>query len=262
MGVALPRERVVRYRLGLRVWADPSDIVERPAWLFGTYEPDVADIFERTLRTGDVALDIGAHAGLHTVVLAAMVGVTGRVVAFEPNPRSVRRLRRNIELNGFGDSVLIWEIAASDAEGVGTLHLSDDQANSGGASLGGQRVPTSSIDVQRRRIDACVPADLASRVRVAKIDVEGHEPAVLAGATGVLSAQPAVVFEHNTLAVPAALRADGYRIYGPLRLNEPLVEVDAANDCQPPLPGAGVNMVAVVPGSVAAIRLGLSTASH
>ena len=59
------------------------------------------------VRRGDTVWNVGANVGVYTLQLAHMVGDTGRVVAFEPNPRTIAVLRRNVALNGYEDRVLV-----------------------------------------------------------------------------------------------------------------------------------------------------------
>jgi FkbM family methyltransferase len=212
-------------------------------------------VLRRLARPGDVAVDIGAHVGLHTLVLADAVGPAGRVVAFEPNPPTVARLRRNVELNDFEGRVEIHAVAASSASGMAELSLSDDAHNSGGASLAGQRVPTRSVAVPRAPLDDVVSADLAARVAVVKVDVEGHEADAFAGAARVLSSSPAVVFECNTAAAVEHLDRLGYRLFVVPAVGAPLAPFDAGRG---PVRRAGapaLDLVAVRPGTAAWDRL-------
>lgn len=133
--------------------------------------PEVA-VWARQLRAGDLFVDVGANVGAYTI-WALEAGA--EVIALEPDPLAARRLRRNLEVNGYTATVL--EAAASDAagdamlsEGFGVLnHLREDGT--------GRRVRAVTLDeVLGDRIAAGV-----------KIDVEGAEDRVLAGAQRALS---------------------------------------------------------------------------
>src|SRR5262245_39872732 len=54
--------------------------------LLGTYEPEQSRLFREHLRPGDQVLDIGASVGYYTLLSAKLVGTTGSVVSFEPDP--------------------------------------------------------------------------------------------------------------------------------------------------------------------------------
>jgi hypothetical protein len=66
----------------------------------GTLEREKLRSFVTRLRSGMTVWDIGANVGLYTLLSARVAGPTGRVYAFEPIPRNLRFLRRQIALNG------------------------------------------------------------------------------------------------------------------------------------------------------------------
>jgi FkbM family methyltransferase len=66
---------------------------------FGAYEPEVQAEIRRRLRPGDTAIDVGANAGWHTLLMASRVGAGGRVIAVEPNPSSRERLEHAVAIN-------------------------------------------------------------------------------------------------------------------------------------------------------------------
>ena len=57
------------------------------------------DVMMRYVKPGDIAYDLGANYGMHTLLLARRVGLTGRVYAFEPNPEIRRALEEHLSLN-------------------------------------------------------------------------------------------------------------------------------------------------------------------
>lgn len=61
-----------------------------------TYEPDVCATIERIVKPGWVCVDVGAHVGRITHLLADLVGPAGCVVAFEAHPVNVEQLRHNL----------------------------------------------------------------------------------------------------------------------------------------------------------------------
>jgi FkbM family methyltransferase len=72
------------------------------------------------LPDGGVFLDVGAHIGYFSLQSAVRVGSGGLVVAFEPNPRTVKLLRDNIAAS-HAANVVIQPIACTDAEQMVTL---------------------------------------------------------------------------------------------------------------------------------------------
>jgi FkbM family methyltransferase len=147
-----------------------------------------------SLRPGDTFLDAGSHFGLYAVGAAAIVGPSGRVVAFEPTPASAALVRRNVALNGLSARIEVQEAAV--AEGPGTVEFvaSGNSCQNAFAAYDPFR-DTPGAD-PRRIVVRTVPLDDAfdpARRTVAKIDVEGAELLVLRGAPRLL-ASPARIF--------------------------------------------------------------------
>lgn len=96
------------------------------AWA-GEMSVNVAAMIRAILKPGDKFLDIGAYHGQHSI-RAARLGA--RVVAFEPDPRSVTRLRENAVLSGVGDGVEVREQAVSNSVGNSTFVLNQQPSMS------------------------------------------------------------------------------------------------------------------------------------
>ena len=154
-------------------------------WL-GGYERQHQRLLVRLLQPGDVFFDAGAHVGFYTLLASRQVGATGRVVAFEPNPRNLAFLRRHVALNR-ATNVTIVEAAVSSDVGFVQFDLSGDSA------MGHVTQDDGGLRVASLSLDAWV-AENGILPTVMKIDVEGHEPPVLEGADMTLSqGRPKVV---------------------------------------------------------------------
>lgn len=155
----------------------------------GELEPGVRLLIERTLRPGDVFVDVGANVGMHTVAAARAVQRQGRVIAFEPSETTARLLARTVWLNGFEGLVDVRQAAVSSHGGVQDLHIG---RTSGHNSL--FQLPENDsaglppMRVQLVTIDEVLPA--GSRVDLFKVDVEGAELDVLQGSTRALADNP------------------------------------------------------------------------
>jgi FkbM family methyltransferase len=126
-------------------------------------------------------LDIGAAQGWWTV-LAAKLGM--KVWSFEPNPENLTHLNNTISRESIGGSVTVVPCAASNAEGRRSFSLSGEQSC---VVDGGRAVCDSSAavtTVSTCTIDSMFPAP--AQVAYMKVDVEGHEPEVFAGAEQLL----------------------------------------------------------------------------
>ena len=86
----------------------------------GSYDVPFTRFLERTLRPGEVAFDVGANVGLFTLLMARIVGPSGRVVAYEAAPGNVALLRDNVAMNYYGGWVEIVDKAASASSGSST----------------------------------------------------------------------------------------------------------------------------------------------
>jgi FkbM family methyltransferase len=151
-------------------------------------EPETVRFMLRALREGDVAVDAGANVGFFTVLMAKLVGPTGKVIAYEPAGNNVRKLERNVKLNCLGNVTLhpqpLW---SSEAEV--TLHLSADS----GANALAPNSNTLGAQVMR----SMTLSELTQMPRLIKLDVEGAEEHVLRGAGDFLQVIPYIVCELN-----------------------------------------------------------------
>ena len=147
----------------------------------------------RLVRPGMTVLDVGANLGLYTLLLAKLVGPTGRVVAFEPDPDLFALLLRNIALNKCSNIEAHNQALGSRED---RLMLRRLILNSGDNTLGsgGGRQFRQNVEVKVVALDEFLP-DL--RPDLVKIDVQGWEFEVLLGMEKMLSAnhQTQVSFE-------------------------------------------------------------------
>ena len=156
-----------------------------PYWSAGTsrWEPEVWAAISSGLNEGAVFLDVGAHIGYDTLKAASLVGTSGRIVAFEPNPLTLAILRSNVEASG-ARNVTIQPIACTDSEQELTLYDSRRTGNSGSSSLSSDNAGDAGTPytVRGRPIDSVVAELGLRRIDVLKADVEGAELLVLRGA--------------------------------------------------------------------------------
>jgi FkbM family methyltransferase len=164
--------------------------------LGGTWEDFVDNVLTTLASPGDVFLDVGANQGYYTVKIGSLVGATGKVFAFEPNPKMFRFLLDNVELNALQPRVVCHQVAVGAEAGAMQLEVDDDYP--GGARVLMPALDQAThrlVDVDVVRIDEVVPAGLVADL--IKIDVEGFEPLVCQGMQGLLDRSPgaAVVCE-------------------------------------------------------------------
>ena len=193
-----PVEDVVRLDGGPRIRVGTASYVEAHVYFYGSYERDVSRVLRSLAEPAGCAIDVGAHVGVHTLVLADSLGPAGRVIACEPNPEARARLESNVTLNRFGN-VEIWPVAILDRRGSVDLHYHDDVPFDATATLADDvedEVALTTLTVRGETLDALVASARAQAVDIVKIDAEGFEGAVLAGARELLARdRPALVFE-------------------------------------------------------------------
>jgi FkbM family methyltransferase len=159
--------------------------------IHGAYEPHFIRFLERTLRRGDVAVDVGANIGVFAIPMAYAVGAYGRVYCFEPQPVTFSLLQRSFyanEMRGLSAEVRLRNVAVGSEPGVASL--ASPRHHRGRSSLAesalldtGER-PTDRFDVPVVRLDDELAGN--PEIRIVKIDVEGRELDVLRSAQRLL----------------------------------------------------------------------------
>lgn len=189
--VLAPR-RIVWSR-GLRLTLQCENWITQYRWhTFNEKEPETLDWIDRRVRDGDTVFDIGANLGVYTIY-AALRHPRIRVVAFEPEYANLHLLRDNIIENHVQERVEVYGVALSDRSGISRLHLQDiapgsalhtesntrlDCTASGRPVVWREGICTLTLD------EFCDQAAL--HPQAIKLDVDGTEPRVLAGAARTL----------------------------------------------------------------------------
>jgi FkbM family methyltransferase len=148
-----------------------------------------AELFEDALGDGDTMLDVGANFGYYAVRCARAVGPSGVVHAFEPDPNARELLSANAAENGLDGRLRIHASAVSDEDRQVAIHLAEETAFSGLTSTG-RSATRGVLRITARSLDSFADEHRIDRVDALKIDVEGHEPAVLRGAASLLRRSP------------------------------------------------------------------------
>jgi len=226
IGMAFAREQpanvTVRLPWGAELEVNANEGIGREIFRQNIFDIAVSELAWRMLRAGDVAVDVGANVGYMTSLFASRVGSEGRVEAFEPHPTIFERLRNNVaRIPGGPDCVKLHNLALGRREGTAELVEPSIFGINEGASRvvdkGG--VSTDShhrFEIRVMQLDSMLPA---SRIRLLKVDVEGFESEVLAGAQGLLAARSItnIIYEaHDCGRSPLhnVLMGYGYRIFG------------------------------------------------
>ena len=203
---------------------DGNDIViGNDLLLHGIYEPEVTELFKKTIKPGMTVLDLGANAGYFSLLAASLIGPTGRVYAFEPDPHNLKILRMNIDENQF-KTVIPVPLAISNESKTAVLYR--DAENLGLHTLSPANLPHGrgqTLSITTQTLDHWMTETNISQVHFVKMDIQGAEGLALACANQLLKqASLNLVFEFwpaglrelksDPLAVLRRLKDQGYRI--------------------------------------------------
>ena len=195
---------------GMKIWCDLSGHIPRVVWGFGIYEPQEAWWFSRAIRPGWTVIDVGANIGQYSLMASSAVGTTGRVIALEPVPATFAMLERNVAANGLKNVTCARLALWSEPK---TVHLANDR--DGDPCTFGVAA-TGAVTAEAVRLDDFAREAGIDRVDLIKVDIEGGEPWMLRGASGLLAAhRPMILSEVNPEAL-AGLGATPGAIAEPL----------------------------------------------
>ncbi len=186
----------------------------------GGYEPGVSAALTRLVSRGDTCVDVGAHYGYFTLLLARLCGPEGRVYSFEAESENARILRENVRANDLLARVTVEQAAVAARNGQVDLHPASP------ASEEWTLVESFAYRDQRPRVD--LPSERTRAVRldgyladvprvdVIKMDIEGAEAEAIPAISEFLERRrPAIVLEfHREVGWPAieSLIASGYEL--------------------------------------------------
>jgi FkbM family methyltransferase len=192
--------RGVFARNGINWDLDLGEGIDLAIFLFGAFEVQTTRFLGGMVRPGDVVLDIGANIGAHTLPLARSCGEGGRVHAFEATDYACAKLARNLALNpALASKVNVVHCILSDRiDGVSETEIVSSWSlvapPTGRDALAG--VPQSVGGAEVLTIDLWAERTGLERLDLVKIDVDGHEPEVFAGARRTLQKfRPKILME-------------------------------------------------------------------
>ncbi|MCL6481170.1 MAG: FkbM family methyltransferase [Firmicutes bacterium] len=211
---------------GTRVWAKVRDGLARGLWLrldprTGTHfwrgagEIAVQQALVEHLRPGMVFYDIGANIGFFSLLAARLVGPSGRVFAFEPEPALLPRLLENIARNGF-DHITVVGKAVTATSGEIFFEPADSHSSPDfGLGRIREEATCTTVPVAGVALDDFVLQH--PWPDVVKCDAEGAEVDILRGATQLLRARRTifVIETHSATherAVCELLEQHGYTV--------------------------------------------------
>lgn len=157
-------------------------------WL-GSYEYEKQRLFSSTVQAGKIVYDIGANVGYYSLLASQLTGSAGKVYSFEPVPKNIEHLKRILSLNKT-ENVQLIEAAVS--RNIGTAKFSRGRNDCEGRLV--STAESEYFEVDTVSIDALVKERQILPPDIVKIDVEGGEIDVLAGARNTFATYQPIIF--------------------------------------------------------------------
>jgi FkbM family methyltransferase len=182
LGIESVKKQISGHQIRLPLDGHPFRAVlfDRAYWQHHEEAPYVEQVLTRIGR-GEQLMDVGGFLGYYTLLMALAAGPKGRVIVFEPNPKSASIIKKMLGLNTqYLSSVTLFEQAVSDRNGAAEFVLSQS-----GSQFGTQQECETSVEVDVTTLDSTASKEHL-RPSLIKIDVEGYELKVLQGAKEVL----------------------------------------------------------------------------
>jgi FkbM family methyltransferase len=201
----LDRVEAMPWHEGLKVRVYPNDDLSRAVYISGLYEPSTLLVLQRALQPGATFIDVGAHAGLFSMLASRWVAPEGHVYAFEPSEREYGRLLDHLALNQLTNVTAVRR-ALGGHEGPVRLRVApfpNAGHNTLRSSFAYPDVRTERIEsVGATTLDQFVQAHGLQRVDAIKMDIEGSEWAALSGCQEVLDRlRPVLIVEMSSKAL-------------------------------------------------------------
>jgi FkbM family methyltransferase len=187
---------------GHKMYVDKHDTLNLAQYGYYFNERFETNLIKEKVKEGFTVLDIGAQVGYYTLIMAKLVGDKGKVIAFEPEPSNFALLKKNVEINGYGNIILVNK-ALSNTNTKGKIYLNP-------INLGDHRIFDSGDDRQSFDIE-CIKFDdffseFTDKIDFIKMDIQGSEFAVMLGMQEVLNknSKLEIISEFSPVCITAA----------------------------------------------------------
>lgn len=192
---AVPPDGVYEVKPNIHLYLETKDYIDRSLY-FDSFEFTTQKIIRKHLALGYTFIDIGANIGYYSLLANQIVGKNGRVIAFEPNPVTIERIKKNIALNNASNVELV-EVALSNKVGKVQLFCPVDETHGFTSMKNHGWENANCYDVSTQPLDEIIPKDV-TRIDLIKIDVEGAELLVFQGASKTIREfKPKIILELN-----------------------------------------------------------------
>lgn len=162
----------------------------------GIYEAPLTKYLIKTVKPGQIAFDVGGNVGYFTVLLSHLVGPSGQVVVYEPNPRLQPFIRENLAVNHQRRTVLIPKAVYSEAKTL-TFHIAEHETGFSSIYKRDDIADWDVTQVEAEPLDRHINA--VKQIDLVKIDIEGAEYHAFLGMQNLLQQGKirTVIFEWN-----------------------------------------------------------------
>ncbi|HEV7699456.1 MAG TPA: FkbM family methyltransferase [Pyrinomonadaceae bacterium] len=181
-------------RDGRPFWIDLSTGMHDRVYFYGEYELALSEIVRTLIEPGDTCIDAGANFGWYATMFSKLAGPEGRVVAFEPVSDTFTELQRNVALQGSPSNLTIEPMALGDRSGEIDLYLGEGQSTGHASFAKPNSKIVSSARAKLRTLDIYLDENKIEAVDLIKIDVEGAELMLLAGANKLFDQKVPPIF--------------------------------------------------------------------
>lgn len=215
---------------------DPTDALGlRTNKVFEKFE---TELVKKEIKNGDIVLDIGANIGYFSLIFSQIVGASGRVIAFEPDPNNFALLRKNVEINNLKNLTLIQKAVSNVSKPI-SFYLCD--YNHAQHRIYPSSRCNETITVESTTIDEYISGkEFYNKINFVKMDVEGAEYDVLEGMEKTLKSNPTLkilcefspkqIREHGLKPedILKQLLRYGFKIYPITTSGEKIIPIDYA----------------------------------
>lgn len=166
-----------------------QDTLSSSLYYYNKHEPFETSLFQNLINKGNIVVDIGAHIGYYSLLASTLVGKTGKVFAFEPDPSNLRLLHQNVTSNKLTNVRVIDKAVTNSCKQL-KFYISGD--NKGDNRLFPYKHLDKSISIESITLDSHFPKS-NNHIDFIKIDIQGAEVKALLGMPKILKNNPNII---------------------------------------------------------------------
>lgn len=182
-------------KYGLKFHLNTHEYIGWNIFFLGSYEPDTNAILAEFIKPGMIVIEAGANHGSETVIIASLVGINGKVFAFEPIPKIIDKLLINININKLNKIIKVESLALGESNKNIVFHIPyDNESNQGVSSKYKFGSKSDTLVVQQVKLDSWIQENHISKIDFIKMDIQGSEYDLMLGASECLAKFNPIVY--------------------------------------------------------------------